>query len=82
MKIALFVAAIAAAAATAVGGVLALLSLRKQASEADQAPTWGDVEQIRKLALGVDNRMRWVAWLTLVNALLSFVLAFTMLQND
>ncbi|MFD6421051.1 hypothetical protein [Streptomyces sp. NPDC060198] len=81
MKIALFVIGILAAFATGVGGVLALISLAKQANEADRPSTVEDVAQIRKVVLGVDAKVKWVAWLTLLNAFLSLILAFSVLQS-
>ncbi|GAA2985206.1 hypothetical protein [Streptomyces fulvorobeus] len=79
MKTAIAIVGIAAAVAAGVAGVLALISLRRQGVEAEQASTWSDIENVRKLALSVDARARWVAWMTMLNALLGLLLACAVL---
>ncbi|MHC3391311.1 hypothetical protein ACLQ2E_17925 [Streptomyces lavendulocolor] len=81
MKTVIVLLGIAAAAAALVAGALALAGLRKQAVEASKPSTWGDIEQIRQLALAVDGRTRWVAWLTVINAVLSLLIAAAALTD-
>lgn len=64
---------IAAAVLAVVAAVIVLVSLRRQAAEARKLTSWDDVERIRELAFTVDGRARWVAWLTVANALVGFL---------
>ncbi|MCP9209297.1 hypothetical protein [Streptomyces cucumeris] len=74
MKVTILIAIVAALIAL-VAAVLGVLSVRDQRREAARPSTWNDVAEVRKLALGVDKRTQWIAWLTLVNALVSAALA-------
>ncbi|MCZ1006346.1 hypothetical protein [Streptomyces lydicus] len=73
---------IAAAVLAVVAAAIVLVSLHRQAAESRKPATWGDVERIRELALSVDGRARWVAWLTVANAVLGFIGALMALADN
>ncbi|MFF3060880.1 hypothetical protein [Streptomyces sp. NPDC057909] len=81
MKTAIVVVGIAAALAAGIAGALSLISLRRQAVDAEQPSTWNDVAEVRQLALSVDGRARWVGWLTMLNAVLGLLLACVVLLD-
>lgn len=73
---------IAAAVLAVVAAVIILVSIHRQVAEARKPVTWGDVGRIRELALAVDGRARWVAWLTVANAVLGFLGALMQLSDN
>ncbi|QPP07565.1 hypothetical protein G4Z16_15520 [Streptomyces bathyalis] len=70
------VLAVIAGALGFVVAVIALTALTRQRKEAQQPSTVADVTRIRELLFAVDRRAQWVAWLTLVNAVVTLVAAW------